>query len=195
VVVAPQPPDALAVFEARAAELEAPLSRYGQEWTVARQQNDLVFTDRLGERKLPLPALPGAHQIPNAGAALACLPFLEGFCIDGHAQMRGLSEVQWPARLQRLTRGPLARSLPPGCELWLDGGHNESAGAALAETPRLGKPISQADLAEWDINILPDGTNLPPGSDRFWKRRRRCAGCGSSPSMTPIAWSPCSKGT
>jgi S-disulfanyl-L-cysteine oxidoreductase SoxD len=38
------------------------------------------------------------------------------------------------------------------------------AGAALAETPRLGKPISQTDLAEWDINILPDGSNLPPGS-------------------------------
>jgi cytochrome c len=37
-------------------------------------------------------------------------------------------------------------------------------GAALAETPSLGKPISQADLAEWDINILPDGTNLPLGS-------------------------------
>ncbi|HEY6256953.1 MAG TPA: cytochrome c [Xanthobacteraceae bacterium] len=34
---------------------------------------------------------------------------------------------------------------------------------ALAESPRLGKPISQADLAEWDINILPDGTNLPAG--------------------------------
>ena len=38
------------------------------------------------------------------------------------------------------------------------------AGAARAESPRLGKPISQSDLAEWDINILPDGTNLPPGS-------------------------------
>ena len=37
-------------------------------------------------------------------------------------------------------------------------------GAAFAETPRLGKPISQTDLAEWDINILPDGSNLPPGS-------------------------------
>jgi S-disulfanyl-L-cysteine oxidoreductase SoxD len=38
------------------------------------------------------------------------------------------------------------------------------AGAALAQSPRLGKPISRADLGEWDINILPDGTNLPPGS-------------------------------
>jgi hypothetical protein len=39
-------------------------------------------------------------------------------------------------------------------------------GAARAESPRLGKPISQGDLAEWDINILPDGTNLPPGSGK-----------------------------
>jgi S-disulfanyl-L-cysteine oxidoreductase SoxD len=40
------------------------------------------------------------------------------------------------------------------------------AGAAFAEGPRLGKPITQSDLAEWDINILPDGTNLPPGSGK-----------------------------
>ena len=40
------------------------------------------------------------------------------------------------------------------------------AGAAVAEGPRLGKPITQSDLAEWDINILPDGTNLPPGSGK-----------------------------
>jgi Folylpolyglutamate synthase len=104
VVVAPQPP------RRWPSSSPAPPSSRRRFPAMARNgrralQKDLVFTDRLGERKLPLPALPGAHQIPNAGAALACLPFLEGFCIDGHAQMRGLSEVQWPARLQRLTRG------------------------------------------------------------------------------------------
>ncbi len=129
--LAPGTAEALAVFEARAGALDAPLCRFGRVWRVAAHQNDLVFADRLGERKLPLPTLPGAHQIPNAGAALACLPFLEGFCIDGHAQMRGLTEVQWPARLQRLTRGPLAKSLPPGWELWLDGGHNADPPARL----------------------------------------------------------------
>ncbi len=36
-------------------------------------------------------------------------------------------------------------------------------GTARAESPHLGRPISQADLAAWDINILPDGRNLPPG--------------------------------
>jgi cytochrome c len=38
------------------------------------------------------------------------------------------------------------------------------AGIACAEAPGLGKPISEADIKAWDITILPDGTNLPPGS-------------------------------
>ena len=38
------------------------------------------------------------------------------------------------------------------------------AGALYAQAPKLGKPISAADLSDWDINILPDGTGLPPGS-------------------------------
>jgi S-disulfanyl-L-cysteine oxidoreductase SoxD len=39
-----------------------------------------------------------------------------------------------------------------------------SAGNAFAQNPNLGKPISPADIAAWDINVLPDGTGLPPGS-------------------------------
>jgi mono/diheme cytochrome c family protein len=44
------------------------------------------------------------------------------------------------------------------------------AGGAVAEgpdlKPGLGKPVSPADLAPWDITVFPDGTNLPPGSGR-----------------------------
>jgi len=36
--------------------------------------------------------------------------------------------------------------------------------AAAADPPGLGKSISEADIKAWDITILPDGTNLPPGS-------------------------------
>jgi S-disulfanyl-L-cysteine oxidoreductase SoxD len=36
--------------------------------------------------------------------------------------------------------------------------------AAAAERPRLGQPVTEADLAPWDISIMPDGTGLPPGS-------------------------------
>ena len=132
-VVGPQPPEAMAVFEAKAAELEAPLRRFGREWDVTETSDGMLFRDSAGERRFPKPALPGAHQIPNAGAALACPPLLKGFKIDDKAAARGLLEVQWPARLQRLTRGRLAASLPAGWELWLDGGHNQAAGEALGE--------------------------------------------------------------
>jgi mono/diheme cytochrome c family protein len=39
-----------------------------------------------------------------------------------------------------------------------------TAGASLAETPNLGKPIDEAAIAAWDISVLPDGTGLPKGS-------------------------------
>jgi S-disulfanyl-L-cysteine oxidoreductase SoxD len=38
------------------------------------------------------------------------------------------------------------------------------AGAQTAQGPGLGKPIAEADIKAWDIAILPDGSNLPPGS-------------------------------
>jgi cytochrome c len=38
------------------------------------------------------------------------------------------------------------------------------SGAAFAQSPGLGKPISEPDIATWDIAVLPDGTNLPAGS-------------------------------
>ena len=38
------------------------------------------------------------------------------------------------------------------------------AGASMAETPHLGKPIDEAAIANWDISIMPDGTGLPKGS-------------------------------
>ena len=39
-----------------------------------------------------------------------------------------------------------------------------SAAPASAEGANLGQPISQADLAPWDLTVMPDGTGLPPGS-------------------------------
>jgi len=131
-VIGPQPPEALAVFEARGGELRCPLSRHGREWRVRSEPASLVFGDAAGERHLPLPGLVGPHQVDNAGTALACLPYLRDFAIAEAAVRRGLVEVEWPARMQRLTRGPLVELLPAGWELWLDGCHNADGGRAAA---------------------------------------------------------------
>ena len=56
------------------------------------------------------------------------------------------------------------------------------AGAVTAgDAPRLGQPISAADLAPWDISVQPDGSGLPPGSGTAVDGEkiyiRRCMAC------------------
>ena len=132
--VGPQPAEATAVFAARAKALSVALCRHGTDWLAERQGERLVYRSRARKLELPLPALPGAHQIDNAGLALACLDLMPEFKLDQAALAAGLCTVDWPARLQRLAGGRLSALLPAGAELWLDGGHNAAAASAVAAT-------------------------------------------------------------
>jgi len=129
-VVGPQEDAGLAVIEARAARLGAPLLAYGQHWHVGTERGRLIYQDETGLLDLPLPNLPGPHQIQNAGAALAALRHLGA---DDAACEAAVTRAFWPARMQRLRHGPLVDAAP-GVELWLDGGHNPAGGAAIAAT-------------------------------------------------------------
>ena len=136
VIVGPQTEEGLAVIEASAARLGAPVLAYGQHWSVAEDRGRLVYQDENGLLDLPLPNLPGPHQIQNAGAAIATLRHL-GF--DAGACEAAVTRAFWPARMQRLRHGPLI-TIAPEVELWLDGGHNpagaEAVAATLARMPR-----------------------------------------------------------
>jgi dihydrofolate synthase/folylpolyglutamate synthase len=131
-IVGPQTPQVLSVIERCAREIGPPLSVHGRDWRAYRQGDRLVAEIDGATRELPLPALAGCHQIDNAGLAIACALALDEFAIDDAAVARGLQRAVWPARLQRLVRGPLVARLPADSELWLDGGHNPAAGEALA---------------------------------------------------------------
>jgi dihydrofolate synthase/folylpolyglutamate synthase len=127
-VVGPQTEAALEVIEAKAERVGAPLLVHGQHWHVWEERGRLIFQDETGLVDLPMPALIGAHQVQNAGAALAGLRAL-GF--DEAACEAAMTDATWPARMQRLRTGPLVEAAG-SAELWLDGGHNPSAGEALA---------------------------------------------------------------
>jgi len=120
-VVAAQDDAVMAVIEARAAAVGAPL----------------IKIDEVREMpELPPPALPGGHQIANAGLAVGALMNLDGFELSDEALATGVATAVWPGRLQRLDHSTLGARLPDGAALWLDGGHNAAAGTALAETVR-----------------------------------------------------------
>lgn len=129
-IVGPQTEDGLAVIEARAARLGVPLLAHGQHWHIGEDRGRMIYQDESGLVDLPLPNLPGPHQIQNAGAAIAALRHL-GF--DAAVCEAAVTQAVWPARMQRLRQGPLVAAAPRA-ELWLDGGHNPAGGEALAAT-------------------------------------------------------------
>ncbi|MFK7763590.1 MAG: folylpolyglutamate synthase/dihydrofolate synthase family protein [Roseobacter sp.] len=127
-VVSRQDPEGLAVIEEIAARQRAPLLAYGQHWHVGPDRDRMSYQDDTGLLDLPLPNLPGAHQIMNAGAALTVLRHLG---VTADASEAAVTQAFWPARMQRLRDGGLVETVE-SAEIWLDGGHNPAAGEALA---------------------------------------------------------------
>jgi dihydrofolate synthase/folylpolyglutamate synthase len=119
-----------------AVKKNAPLSVGGADWGVEERGAGFRFTDATRSLDLPPPALLGRHQYKNAGLAIAALSVLPQ-PLPKATIAQGLRTVNWPARLQHLTTGNLAALIPANAELWLDGGHNDSAGEILASQIKL----------------------------------------------------------
>jgi len=102
----------------------------GEDFDGRAEDGRLVYQDERGLLDLPPPALAGPHQYDNAALAIAATRHF-GLPVSEADIAKGLREVVWPARLQPV-HGTLLQLLPPGSELWLDGGHNAHGAAALA---------------------------------------------------------------
>jgi dihydrofolate synthase / folylpolyglutamate synthase len=131
-IFAAQGDEARDALEDCAAEAGALPFIANQDWQVIEQHGRLVYHDEAGLLDLPLPQLQGPHQTGNAGTAIATLRAINDPRVSEQHMAAGLKSATWPARMQRLSGGELNALLPPGTELWLDGGHNPSAGQALA---------------------------------------------------------------
>ncbi|MEL7466395.1 MAG: folylpolyglutamate synthase/dihydrofolate synthase family protein [Pseudomonadota bacterium] len=129
-VVSEQETKAMTVIERKTDQLRAPLIAAGRNFSALLEDGRLIFSDETSLLDMDPPRLPGAHQVANAGVAVAALRALG---LPDEAIERAPAEAEWPARIQRLTRGALAeRARNAGAELWLDGGHNPAAGIELA---------------------------------------------------------------
>lgn len=124
-----QRPEALAVLEARAAELGVSAHR-GAEWRISDLETGLEGSRFTATRTQPLRIecpLRGAWQVENARTAAAALDLLG---VDALAIERGIQQVRWPGRLERVSTRP---------DIFIDGAHNPAGCAALAEYIRASK--------------------------------------------------------
>ncbi|MHA7873748.1 MAG: glutamate ligase domain-containing protein, partial [Hyphococcus sp.] len=148
-VIGPQSPEAMAALRECASATGAPLFAYGEDWNVFEEHGRLIYQDEQGLCDLDPPKLFGAHQVQNAGLAVAAVRAAQLDCAD-EILSAGVSSAAHPARLQRLTAGPMVelarRLLDAEPEIWLDGGHNPHAGRAVARAmadleARASKPL------------------------------------------------------
>lgn len=128
-----QVPEATRQIIVRAESVNAPLALRGDDWSnrlvLAEPENQHIYRDRFGKLELPLPNLCGPHQMRNAGLAVAMMRHQDEITISPDAIRAGLTQAIWPGRCEQLVHGPLTG----GREVWIDGGHNPSAGAAMAD--------------------------------------------------------------
>ncbi len=115
-----------------AERLGCPLSVFSQDFLAYEEFGRMVYQDEFGLMDLPLPRLPGRHQLGNAATAIRAVK-AAGFAVTEVIAEKAMLSVEWPGRLQRLTEGHLVDRAPAGAEIWLDGGHNPGAGEVIAE--------------------------------------------------------------
>lgn len=123
---------ALDVLVESAERLSCPMAVYGQDFSAHEEFGRLIYQDEFGLADLPLPRLPGRHQIANAAAAIRAVK-AAGFALTDAMIEKAMATVEWPGRLQRLTDGRLLELAPKDAEVWVDGGHNPGAGEVIAE--------------------------------------------------------------
>jgi len=110
-VFARQRPEARAVLEARAAQLNLRVS-HAEDFEICDLQID-ARGSRFSGLHCPLA---GEHQVDNAVAAALALEFL-------NVDARGIQDARWPGRLEHVAPNP---------DIILDGAHNPAGARALA---------------------------------------------------------------
>ncbi len=146
-VLAAQPAAARRTIADRAESLSAPLFEQDRDWSVRLEGQVMTYEGPRASWRLPRPNLLGAHQITNAGVAVAAIDRLRLSKPSAEIIGRGLSSAEWPARMQRLS----AEALPAGWELWLDGGHNAAAAEVIADVVR---DWATADTAPRPLHLI-----------------------------------------
>lgn len=125
---------------------EAKIYQYGSEWNIKTVHEGLEFTWQGESVVTSHPNLIGKHQIYNCGAAIAAYRVIMEQDFDAsilspdnskNHHVNPLRIIHWPGRLQQIGDGPLRNMMQPAQELWLDGGHNDSAGVFLAKQAKI----------------------------------------------------------
>jgi len=153
-VIGYQTPDALRagildVFQkqSKALPTDAPLFIYNQDWFIDPLDDAMHFKSSEYDFTLNRPNLLGEHQVYNAGAAITAFDLINkrmnwGMTLSPDAINKAMGIIHWPGRLQKFAHPCITKQW----ELYLDGGHNDSAGQFLGTQAAIWQVQDNKDL-------------------------------------------------
>lgn len=124
VIIGKQKPSALKILASQGSALESLTKIFNRDWKITKVRNGFRFSGFDQNLKLPLPALPGDHQIENASLAIAAALTQQHFKISTDSLKSAVQKTFWPCRLQKINSGKFYNILPKNSELYVDGSHN-----------------------------------------------------------------------
>lgn len=123
-----QPEEVEYMIERCAEQIGTRLIRFEYDYGVFAEDDLMIYKSKDLDLKLDPPALPGYHQFINAAATIAALREVYGNKISAEIISKGLANVKWKGRLQRIISGAVFGYVPREWQVWLDCAHN-AAGA------------------------------------------------------------------
>ena len=102
---------------------------YIENYKIAQHKNGFDLRVNAAQYTCPYPSMAGAHQVLNAALAVAALDAVRGALpVSQKAMSLGIQNAYWAGRLHKIDY----KGAPDTSEIWLDSGHNDSAGQVLA---------------------------------------------------------------
>ena len=104
------------------------------EWKIKKiKKNSFILKYLDSNYEFPNPSLAGKHQIDNAATAISVIKSIKKIVIDDEIIKKGIENVFWPARMQKINSGKLKKRCQENFDIWLDGGHNEHAATMISK--------------------------------------------------------------
>jgi len=132
-VISCQVDEVYAVLLDKCNELDAPSFCYEYDFALKKTAKGFIYQSKNYNYEFSKPTLLGDHQLINATAVIATIGLINNqFNITAENIERGLQNVQWPARIQKIPQEKYSHFASSHVQIWVDGAHNSGGAQVLA---------------------------------------------------------------